>query len=116
MDKKEAIRLHREMWSWLAKTGEDKENWPEWEWNGGDCQGCIEFCFCCEYVFNVLRKDPLGKNICKKHCPLKWPDGRCAPSSELENKQGLYNLWCDETDIEKRKEYAEQIALLDERI
>ena len=112
--KKESIRLHREMWSWLAKTGKDKEDWPEWEWNGGLYGRIMKNCFLCSYVFEILKKD-IEIRSCRKYCPLKWPDKYCAVSSILTNKQFLFDKWQNETDIEKRKEYAETIALLDEK-
>lgn len=115
MTKQEAIKLHREIWSWLAKTGKDKNEWHEWGWNGGKYTYIINNCFLCEYVFEELKKDIYEPNVCKKYCPLIWPDDRCAKLSIVENKQYLFDKWNEETDIEKRKEYATQIALLDEK-
>jgi len=114
MTKQEAIANHRKKWSWCAKTGKLEIEWPGWEFNGGQQEYVNSFCFLCHYVFDVLKKD-ISELSCTRFCPLKWPNKRCSVISCLINKQYLFDLWNNETDIEKRKEYATQIALLDER-
>ena len=70
LTKKKAIQLSIELWEWLAETGLDKEDWPEF--SGGDDDESFTYkgryidngCFLCEkYQYADLTFD------CSK-CPL----------------------------------------------
>ena len=85
LTKKRAIELHRQLWDWLAKNpGKDKNQWPEWQWNGGEFME-VEFeCFLCEYMVEGV----LG---CDDGCPVEWPGGKCASWNYTTRKcEGLW--------------------------
>lgn len=45
MTRKEAIERSIELWTWLAETGKQKREWPEWE----KYEEQRRHCFLCEY-------------------------------------------------------------------
>ena len=59
LTKKKAIEISKELWTWLAETGGEKEDWPGWnkyEEGGLDCPLCqyarkgdVEDCDKCPY-------------------------------------------------------------------
>ena len=75
MTKEEAIRLHRQLWGWLAENPmKKKEDWPGWTSNGGEHIPNGHYCFCCV----------IGHDDVKCNCPLEWPNGaRCTNSYYL---------------------------------
>lgn len=108
MTKKEAIRLHREMWNWIADYIEShkyrvlniqvlksmwcRENgYPQLEMH----------CFCCAYV----SEHDLS---CINECPIRWENHGCNDSE--------YGLLLRTHDPEKKAELARKIANLPERI
>lgn len=67
LTKEEAIRLHRELWGWLAENPEaEKEDWPGWKKDYGFDIGEQDYCFCCAYVEQKNVVSPC------RYCPLKW--------------------------------------------
>ena len=89
LTKDEAIRLHRELWGWLAENPrKTKSEWPRWEYNGGDI--CLVFanCFACEV-----------SDRCD-NCLFVWPGGRTC--------EGLYEKILH-GNIKKRVIFAKQI-------
>ena len=43
LTRKKAIQICKELWTWLAETGKNKSEWPEWEKYGTmhiDCPFC----------------------------------------------------------------------------
>lgn len=92
LTKEEAIRLHRELWNWLADNPEKgKEDWPEWK-----DMGHIESnCFACEY-----------SGPCHE-CLFEWPNGNCLEGEEA-GVEGLYLLWAT-AESEERVALAIQI-------
>jgi len=50
LTKRKAIELSCELWEWIAKTGGEKEDWPEWERNGGKYPSVHADCFLCGSV------------------------------------------------------------------
>ena len=89
---------HKKLWNWLAENPEmEKEDWPEWEDNGGSVLWVFYHCFACGYA----------KLECSA-CPLIWPSGRCLTDN------GIYEKWANKCaeDPETRKELARQIANL----
>jgi len=94
LTKDEAIRLHREMWGWLAENPEKmKCDWPRWKENGGDIEYVCAYCFACEL-------SPGCDN-----CILVWPCGYCA---NIKSSDGLYGRWYF-ADISEKARLAEQI-------
>ena len=51
LSKKRAIELSIELWTWLAKTGKDKDKWPRWKEFGA----VENECFLCEYDYQARR-------------------------------------------------------------
>ena len=80
----EAHRLHRELWGWLAETGDDcKGNWPEWKFNGGKVKEVRHSCFPCE----VARKG------CPK-CQITWgPDNDDSPGAFCQQPSSPWEKW-----------------------
>ena len=98
LTKRKAIELSCELWKWLAKTGMEKEDWPEWEENGGKYhtrEG--SYCFLCEYV------SPHDK--CTIHgsctiCPYYTAYGFC-----IDN-DSPYALWSSPSTSDEKKHHA----------
>lgn len=99
----EAVKLHRELWRWLAETGNKyKFKWPGW--SNIDIQ-IKNRCFMCEYV-----KENCNRFTCVM-CPLKWDEnGVYGDLCGIEN--GLHVLWSSQQALEERKKYAAIIAEL----
>lgn len=105
MTKKEAIKHHRAMWTTLAETGsQDKKTCQEVQ----NFPNLYHTCFLCDYG-NEKASQYDSSHSCL-YCPLEWPNGRC-----VGKDNALFTNWSYETDIEKRKEFARQIANLPER-
>lgn len=98
----EAVKLHRELWRWLAETGAaDKSRWSGWEKQGR----VFLYCFMCEYV-----KEIYNGIICVM-CPLKWDiDGK--KSAALFCGNGIFGKWRNAETTAARKKYAAIIAEL----
>lgn len=102
MTKKEAIKHHREMWNWLAKSGSRyKGDWPDLD----NFEEVISHnsCFLCYYA-----------DMWCSHCPLEWPGLGCSYIA-ANDERGLYTQWVEEEDIEARKIIALKIANLPEK-
>jgi len=79
MTLKQAKKLHKELWGWLAKNpSKDKWHWPQWKENGGKLKWVEMGCFGCE----------IANGNCVR-CPIIWPDGECCNSDDT----GLYERW-----------------------
>ncbi len=108
LTREEAIRLHRELWKWLAENPmKGKADWPGWEKH--KCYGeknnerPNSYCFACEYVMQHNDR----ARICKL-CPFVWPGKDC-----MEN--GLWEEWRKATAPEERSRLAALIRDLPER-
>ena len=114
LTKKQAIKLHRRLWNWLAENpGKNKEQWPEWEFNGGKVVRMIADCPACEYAHMKQ-----GINFPCDVCPIVWPGFSCQHKKDNNIYNGLYQDWnCEDSDIysSKRKKLALKIANLPER-
>lgn len=76
LEREEAVRLHRQMWSEMQKQLGDtpsyydraifKYRWCEEHFPG---EKIAHSCFLCEY-------DDQFSGLCD-HCPIAWPDGDC---------------------------------------
>jgi hypothetical protein len=98
LSRNEAIELCIDLWSWLAKTGNRKCNWPEWE----KYRHIVASCFFCEYQEQQCRKykpeDELDEKEVCRYCPLKKLGKDCM---ELH-----YGEWEKSPTIKDRKKYA----------
>lgn len=89
LTKEEAMKLHRELWSWLAENPtKTKAGWPGWEKH----KNIRAHCFACEYT------RLLGTDSCAD-CPLEWPDGTTCEESYFRD-------WKKATKPENRAKYA----------
>lgn len=117
MDKLEAIKKHRKMWSWLVEHPlESKDDYfaqymgyseeSSWPWN--ECYGCEydrQFKNCHDYI-NCA------------NCPFIWPSdtgnkyypcqqqvdmGEVWASRANEDKWGLWWVWLQEVDYDLRR-------------
>ena len=71
LTKRKALEISKELWTWLAETGEEfKQDWPGWKKYGK----MIHYCPCCEYV-GQQGKYSIDRTLCEG-CPLieLWPD------------------------------------------
>ena len=82
LTKKKAIQISKELWAWLAETGNEKEDWPGWEEYGRMQDDCP----LCEYVSD--------KNHCSS-CPL-GVDVDCYG-------RGFWDWEMAETETDKKK-------------
>jgi hypothetical protein len=79
LTREQAIKLFREHWAYLAKTGSDyKAGWIQQHFPR---EKIANQCFLCEYDKQQLTL------ICES-CPIEWPGGCC----ETMNN-GLYTQW-----------------------
>lgn len=61
---------HIFMWLWLSENPEkDKEDWPEWQHNGGAVKTVCNLCFACEYAKQMGYRIDSNRDICK-YCPF----------------------------------------------
>jgi len=111
LTKEKAIRLHRELWGWLAENPmKKKHNWPGWKDNGGEHPAALSDCFCCQYARNVCGS---GRGaICGK-CPLEWERLTLKISSPCLNS--YFGEWEKATAPEERSRLAALIRDLPEK-
>lgn len=88
LERREAIVLSIELWSWLKETGRKKEDWPGWDRHGGEhsINTCSQ-CFLCEYTARknkVLFPTPVSCN----GCPFKEMFGYCADEGTYYSRWG----------------------------
>ena len=88
LTKDEAIRLHRELWGWLAENPEKRKcDWPRWKACGGDIRGVFALCFACQVSSNCAK------------CLLVWPNRCCYTNDE----DALFYRWESAGTNEKAK-------------
>lgn len=97
-----AKEYHHMLWSWLAKTGKRKEQWPNWESNYGYVKEVFARCFACE---ESMQKRV--KSVCV-NCPIDWKFNsfgqNCANS--------VYGEWARTHDKEKKMAFARKVLNL----
>lgn len=91
-----ARTVHRALWNWLAKTGNDsKWDWPGWQANGGNIPLLHKLCVGCQII---------SWNDSEGLCPVfgRWCflDDGC---------HRLFHCWFRATTIESRKRMARMI-------
>lgn len=102
------IRKHRQLWNWLAENPSSwKEDWPEWEFNGGNVATINHDCFACKWGKGG------GTHHCS-HCLFTWgprEDDTCEEIvAEGEFSDGYYAEWEDaRNDLSERTRLAEII-------
>lgn len=99
LTKKKALRHCVAMWEWLTENPlKEKEDWPEWEENGGKFQA-LSHCFACEYN---LQQD---YNYCNRNCiiPCFASIGHCT------RRGSPYIYWSRNDSIESSIRNAEII-------
>lgn len=102
MTRKEAIENHRKMWNWIAdETVKQRRKILKSEYPFYDTKTLRSNCFLCEYTNGDC-------NV----CPFEWPADTCY--GDVEGNIALYILWLDEECLQKRAEYAREIANLPE--
>ena len=109
---KKAIALCIELWTWLAKTGKLKEDWPKWEKYGAICQ----YCWFCEY--DTQQKERYGQSKYCIYCPLvRILRVKC--ESRIEDNDTFYEKWENAKTPHARKKYAglflKQIKSIEQR-
>ena len=68
LTKKRALFLCWKLWEWLGKNPDkDKDDWPEWDYNGGKVHNMNDAadCPCCEYNDNTMQSAGC------EECPLR---------------------------------------------
>ena len=100
--KEETLRLHRELWNWLADhPEEEKEDWPGWKkWIL-----MTNYCFLCNY--ESVRDSLTGKR--RGCCLLDWET-----TTTCYNPNSIYILYGHTRDLKLRAKIARQIANLKE--
>ncbi len=123
LTKKEAVRLHREMWRWIAEqTEKQKRKIGKREYFRvmGIVKPYIPYrkCYCCEYV-----KQRRSIVQCEKICPIDWGsefDSYSTPSclqatQSFSVYDGYYSKWLDTKNFKEAAWLAKKIAELPER-
>jgi hypothetical protein len=106
LTRRRAIELSIELWTWLAKTGKEKREWPGWIENGGIHPKVALRCFLCEYsgvtgFHSCLDGTSPGEDRCIERCPYGSNYGFCAEDERV------YSSWEDAESIEEKKEFAQ---------
>lgn len=113
LTREEAISKHRKMWNWIAdRIEEEKEDQDIEDLKIEYCHDeevrVKNNCFCCEYI-----------NCVCVFCPIKWESKvenyMCIDEYKENDSEGIYSIWCDETDWREQAKLARKIANLPER-
>lgn len=104
-------QYHKELWTWLAETGENSEsNWSGWN-KFGDHRW--PRCFSC--IVDRRKPGEFPEDLCR-HCPIEWSATGFKKLGCCFQKDSLYRQWIhvkgDDNKIENRKALAKQIANL----
>ncbi len=97
--KKQARKLHRELWGWLSHhPSKKKTDWPRWQENGGDIPHILNDCFACDFY------------ECET-CPCDWVKGAKGDGKVYSCLDPLssYIAWSNAKSPKTRKKYAEKI-------
>jgi len=97
LSRKKAIQLCIELWTWLAKTGKLKSQWPGWR----QYDLILSNCWFCEYNWNQQQHTNERTPFCR-YCPyFKAYKERCDDSLN-----GNYVKWENAETPHDRKKYA----------
>jgi hypothetical protein len=89
-----SIELCIKLWTWLAKTGKRKEDWPEWEKYD---YGIVNDCWFCEYDLQRTKANNKTFDTCR-YCPLGGVTTMCLDTA--------YGKWAFTRTPATRKKYA----------
>ena len=111
-NKRQMIKLHRELWGWLYENPKDEDGffneksaWPRWaDKEAGDIPTNHGDCFGCAYARAI---NDGNIHSCKKMCPLVWTseEGDCLDDKPGDEK-GLYLCWATAKTVKTKKKYA----------
>lgn len=120
LTKKEAVKLHRHMWNWIADKTEKRGKFI----NQMDYFEAMDIppeerpsvnSYCCEYDNQKNGED----TDCCKYCPINWnsecDEGMCCDKKNPYDRRGLFLRWSDTNSIKERVKLARKIANLKER-
>ncbi len=107
LTRKKAIELCILLWTWLAKTGKKKENWPEW----AKYDVVIEhhsYCWFCYYDNHTEAGGKRARGGECIFCPYRKKFGyHCNDDGyDEDNPQTLFNKWDEAETLRTRKKYA----------
>jgi hypothetical protein len=97
---KQAEKLHKELWGWLAETGAySKGSWPKWEGESGWGHyykgiDIVNDCFACMAAGYRCNK-----------CPITWKD-EDVDIPDCTQYGAFYTKWIDAKTPKTRKKYA----------
>lgn len=124
LTKEKAIKMHREMWNWIANKIKLSGKIVDRLYYFRSVQAIPDdrpdsLCYCCEYAMQQNGGENVGH--CK-YCPLDW-ESKCDEYMCLYKKfprdnKGLFERWNFATityDIEERIKFAREIANLEVR-
>jgi hypothetical protein len=106
--------LHVALWDWLSKNPEkQKDEWPEWDENGGEIEVVESYCFACSSATNQWvnyfnnDSDALrGTNTCD-WCPLVLSEMDAVHPSNCLG--GWFHIWLSTKSLSNRIAFAEKI-------
>lgn len=116
MTLEEMLKLHQNLWNWLADEAE--KGFIRTKSDYFALHSCLEVptcaCYACEYAeqkVNNFYKMPKGVVARCRYCPFDWSD-------ETDHLQDLfceaddspYDKWVHSTDVKSAAKYARQIA------
>ena len=120
LNKKTALKLHKELWLWLAANPKKrKQHWPGWKRKGA--LKTNHYCFACEYAKQRFGHEETiiysSGNYCK-YCPLDWELEEHEDSNyRYACEESYYKLWYSPKMVSvKRSELALKIAKLKPRL
>lgn len=94
----EVRKIHRRIWQYMVDHGKK----PDFSY--------VNHCVLCEYASVLL--DSFGWHIlpeCKNICPAIWGLDEYGCTRYCDSPGALYGQWINETNLEKKRELAEQI-------
>jgi len=95
LSREEALQKCKKHWLWVAKTGQNKSDYP-FEDKKPDSS-----CYACEYSHQN------DWNFCNKNCIIPWPEGCCVA------EKSPFKAYCDaKANSNEKKEAALAIAAL----
>lgn len=110
LTKEEAIKKHRQLWGYIAAKIDATKKFVSKSGAFNELfkgESVSKQCFLCEY--SIQQKDKSDRCCSKcEFCPLYDKSG------EESCLNGLYDNFCNTTDIEKARDYAYKIATLPE--
>jgi len=95
LSRKKAIQLCIELWTWLAKTGKQKVEWPGWERFDETISSSCWFCH-----YSEQQEERYDNDDSCRYCPLTKAGSHCM------NKGSFYKMWAESKTPKTCKKYA----------